>query len=145
MPRLLGIDLGTSGLKAAVFDLDGNLLGLGRAPSQYLSGPPGWAEQDPRAWWTGCCQAVQEALAQAGGPATAGLAYVDVPGLLDFAVAMFVPGAGRGFGGLEPYIGAADSITAVQGRDGESPTVRIVLTTNPAALQPAASPAGTGD
>ncbi len=69
MPRLLGIDLGTSGLKATVFDLDGNLLGLGRVTSGYLPGPPGWAEQDPGAWWTGCCQAVHDALAQAGGSA----------------------------------------------------------------------------
>jgi xylulokinase len=69
MPRLLGIDLGTSGLKAAVFDLDGNLLGLGRALNGYLPGPPGWAEQDPAAWWTGCCRAVRDALAQAGGGA----------------------------------------------------------------------------
>ncbi|HUW12071.1 MAG TPA: FGGY family carbohydrate kinase [Anaerolineae bacterium] len=66
MRHLLGIDLGTSGLKAAVFDLDGALLGLGRATNEYVAGPAGWAEQDPRTWWTGCCQAVQIALAQAG-------------------------------------------------------------------------------
>lgn len=69
MRRLLGIDLGTSGLKAAVFDLDGMLVGLGRVTNQYLPGPVGWAEQDPKAWWTGCCEAVQKALAQAGSPA----------------------------------------------------------------------------
>jgi xylulokinase len=65
MRHLLGIDLGTSGLKAAVFDLDGTLLGLGRATNQYVAGPAGWAEQDPRTWWAGCCEAVQRALAQA--------------------------------------------------------------------------------
>ena len=92
MPRLLGIDLGTSGLKAAVFDLDGNLLGLGRAQSQYLPGPPGWAEQDPRAWWTGCCRAVQEALAQAGSPSD-DLAAVGVCGFHHCPV--FVDAAGE--------------------------------------------------
>ena len=65
MRHLLGIDLGTSGLKAAVFDLDGTLLGLGRATSKYAAGPAGWAEQDPRMWWAGCCEAVQMALAHA--------------------------------------------------------------------------------
>jgi len=65
MRHLLGIDLGTSGLKAAVFDLDGTLLGLGRATNQYVAGPAGWAEQDPRMWWAGCGEAVQTALAQA--------------------------------------------------------------------------------
>jgi xylulokinase len=65
MRHLLGIDLGTSGLKAAVLNLDGRLCGLGRATNQYVPGPAGWAEQDPRTWWTGCCEAVQGALAQA--------------------------------------------------------------------------------
>ena len=65
MRRLLGIDLGTSSLKAAVFALDGTLLGLGRAANSYLAGPAGWAEQDPGTWWTGCCKAVGAALAQA--------------------------------------------------------------------------------
>ena len=66
MQHLLGIDLGTSGLKAAIFDLDGTLLGLGRSASSYVAGPTGWAEQDPRTWWSGCCEAVQMALARAG-------------------------------------------------------------------------------
>jgi xylulokinase len=66
MRYLLGIDLGTSGLKAAVFDRDGTLQGLGRATNEYVAGPTGWAEQDPRTWWAGCCEAVQDALAQAG-------------------------------------------------------------------------------
>ncbi len=70
MSRLLGIDLGTSGLKAAVFDLDGRLIGLGRATNETLPRPVGWAEQDPAAWWTGCCEAVQKALAQAEDPAS---------------------------------------------------------------------------
>ncbi|NIV28465.1 MAG: hypothetical protein GWN58_02800, partial [Anaerolineae bacterium] len=30
-----------------------------------MAGPTGWAEQDPRTWWSGCCEAVQSALAQA--------------------------------------------------------------------------------
>ena len=70
MQRLLGIDLGTTGLKAGIFDLDGTLLGLGRAANEYVPGPPGWAEQDPQTWWSGCCAAVQEAMSSAG--ATAG-------------------------------------------------------------------------
>lgn len=79
MRHLLGIDLGTSGLKAAVLTLDGKLLGLGRVTNQYLPGPLGWAEQDPRMWWAGCCEAVQMALAQAGGSA-ADVAAVGVCG-----------------------------------------------------------------
>jgi xylulokinase len=66
MRYLVGIDLGTSGLKAAVLDLEGTLLGLGRASNRYEAGPAGCAEQDPRMWWAGCCEAVRTALAHAG-------------------------------------------------------------------------------
>ena len=66
MGFLLGIDLGTSGLKAVVFDLDGRAIGKGFARNLYLPGPPGWAEQDPKSWWAGCCSSVRAALAEAG-------------------------------------------------------------------------------
>ena len=69
MHHLLGIDLGTTGLKAAVFDVEGALLGLGRSTNEYLAGPVGWAEQDPSTWWVGCCRAIRQAMAQSGlGP-----------------------------------------------------------------------------
>lgn len=64
MKYLLGIDLGTTGLKASLFNVDGALLGKGYAPNSYLPGHQGWAEQDPRAWWTGCCDAIHAALAE---------------------------------------------------------------------------------
>jgi xylulokinase len=62
MSVLLGVDLGTTGLKAVVFDLEGKPLGRGLVANSYLPGPPGWAEQDPRSWWRGCCDAIQSAL-----------------------------------------------------------------------------------
>lgn len=62
---MLGVDLGTTGLKAVVFDLGGRPLGRGFSANKYLAGPPGWAEQDPRMWWTGCCEAIQAAMAEA--------------------------------------------------------------------------------
>jgi xylulokinase len=65
MRVLLGVDLGTSGLKAGVFGLDGTLLGLGRATNEYLAGPEGYAEQGPAMWWAGCCAAIRQALAVA--------------------------------------------------------------------------------
>jgi len=47
MKYLLGIDIGTAGLKASVFGLRGSLTGRGDAANQYLSGPAGCAEQYP--------------------------------------------------------------------------------------------------
>jgi xylulokinase len=66
MKYLVGIDLGTTGLKAGIFQPDGQLVGLGYAANRYLPGPTGRAEQDPRAWWTGCCAAIQDALSTSG-------------------------------------------------------------------------------
>jgi sugar (pentulose or hexulose) kinase len=34
----------------------------GYAPNRYLSAADGAAEQDPKNWWKGCCQAVRVAL-----------------------------------------------------------------------------------
>ena len=66
MQALLGIDLGTTGLKATLYALDGRPLGRGYAANRQIPGPAGWAEQDPGTWWLNCCQAVQKALANAG-------------------------------------------------------------------------------
>lgn len=66
MKYLLGIDLGTTGLKAAIFQPDGQLAGLGYSSNSYVQGPPDQAEQDPRAWWTGCCEAIHKALNLSG-------------------------------------------------------------------------------
>ncbi len=48
---LLGIDIGTSGCKAAVFSLDGRLLSLAYQEYDYDHDQPGWAELDSQAVW----------------------------------------------------------------------------------------------
>ena len=59
---LVGLDVGTSGVKAVAVSHDGEV--LARAERSYpLSTPrPGWAEQDPEDWW----EATQGALADLG-------------------------------------------------------------------------------
>jgi xylulokinase len=67
---LVGLDVGTSGVKAVAVSLDGEV--FARAERGYpLSTPrPGWAEQDPEDWW----EATQGALADlAAEPAALGL------------------------------------------------------------------------
>ena len=51
MTRLVGLDIGTTGVKGLVLSDTGEV--LGRAEEGYpLSIPqPGWAEQDPEHWW----------------------------------------------------------------------------------------------
>ncbi len=62
---LLGIDVGTSGVKAGLFEAEGRLLGLGRAVHQNQAPQPGWVEGDPRQWWRGILGALGEACDQA--------------------------------------------------------------------------------
>jgi len=55
----LGLDIGTSGVKAVVLDEDGAPVGQGSAPLS-VSRPHGlWSEQDPDDWWTATSAAVQ--------------------------------------------------------------------------------------
>src|SRR6476661_305647 len=50
---ILGIDLGTTEVKAGLVAPDGRLLAITRAAYGLEVGHgPGWAEQDPGAWWS---------------------------------------------------------------------------------------------
>ena len=78
-PAVLGIDLGTSGVKVLVTTPDGDV--LGRASAGYPVGvpAPGLAEADPGNWWAATRRAVHAALAEAGqvgaGSVGAGLGW----------------------------------------------------------------------
>ena len=57
---ILGIDLGTTEVKAGLVGLDGRLLAMARAGYGLDVGHgPGWAEQDPAAWWSAVVVAVR--------------------------------------------------------------------------------------
>lgn len=62
---VLGIDLGTSAVKALAVAPDGRVLGRGSASYGIEWIREGWAEQDPDTWWTASVEAVREALAAA--------------------------------------------------------------------------------
>lgn len=62
-PLFLGIDLGTSSLKALVVDSTGNVIGQGSGEYPILSPQPAYAEQEPQAWWRAAVQAVRQATA----------------------------------------------------------------------------------
>ncbi|MCA9876514.1 MAG: hypothetical protein KC442_01990, partial [Thermomicrobiales bacterium] len=65
--HLVGIDLGTSAVKVVVVDADGTVKASGSAEYPVLHPHIGWAEQDPGAWWSATVEAIQQALAWAGG------------------------------------------------------------------------------
>ena len=59
-PAILGLDLGTTEVKAGLVALDGRLLGLARSGYALdVDGGRGWAEQDPGAWWSAVVSAVR--------------------------------------------------------------------------------------
>jgi len=63
---LLGIDVGTSGVKAGLFAPEGKLLGLGRSAHKVDSPHPGWVQCDPELWWQGVLKSLGDACRQAG-------------------------------------------------------------------------------
>jgi xylulokinase len=55
----LGIDIGTSGVKAVVLDADGGVVAQGLAALTVSRPQPTWSEQAPDAWWQATVAAVQ--------------------------------------------------------------------------------------
>lgn len=67
MPQhYLGIDIGTTAVKAQVVDDSGFVVGDAESPQGLSVSQPGWAEQNPSDWWQGTIDAVLAACAQAG-------------------------------------------------------------------------------
>jgi xylulokinase len=66
MPYLLGVDIGTSGTKALLISVEGDV--AARATREYpLHSPrPLWSEQDPADWWAATCAAIREVLDRSG-------------------------------------------------------------------------------
>ena len=56
----LGIDIGTSGVKAVLMSPTGEIVETSHAPLSVSRPHPGWSEQDPAAWW----KATQDAVAK---------------------------------------------------------------------------------
>lgn len=68
---VIGIDGGTEGVRAGVFDLAGNPAALAVEPYPVRHPHPGWAEQDPADWWRAVSAVVRGAVTAAGCPADA--------------------------------------------------------------------------
>lgn len=64
----LGLDVGTSSLKALVCDLQGRVLGTASSDYAFATPQPGYSEQDPDLWVRGAIDAIPQALARAGMP-----------------------------------------------------------------------------
>ncbi len=67
MTQLVGLDVGTTGVKALALSPTGDVLARAEETYQLSTPRPGWAEQDPEDWW----RAAERALAGLGGEPTA--------------------------------------------------------------------------
>ncbi|HET7076802.1 MAG TPA: xylulokinase [Chloroflexia bacterium] len=106
--HFLGIDLGTSFLKLQVIDAAGAAVAAAGAPVPWRVPRPGWAEQDPAAWWAALGAACRDLFAP-GGVDPHSIAAVGLSGQMHGAV--FLDGAGAV---LRPCLIWADARTAVQ-------------------------------
>ena len=62
---LLGIDIGTSACKVAVFDRNGKVLAAASGDYPVYYPHEGWAEQNPEEWWDAVCRATKETIQKA--------------------------------------------------------------------------------
>ncbi|QBD81588.1 hypothetical protein EPA93_38710 [Ktedonosporobacter rubrisoli] len=80
MDLVLGIDAGTAGIRAGLFDLSGQALGFydQNYPTSYPR--PGWAEQRPQEWWEALVAAIKGCMQASGADSSRiiGLA-IDAP------------------------------------------------------------------
>ncbi|MBE6050305.1 MAG: xylulokinase [Clostridium sp.] len=59
MRYLLGLDIGTSGTKTALFDEFGNTIKTKTFEYKLYQPKSGWAEQDPEDWWEACVKGIK--------------------------------------------------------------------------------------
>jgi xylulokinase len=79
MQALLGIDLGTTGVKAALFAAaDGQVISSAFVDYPLMHPHPGWAEQDPEQWWHATITSIRSCLA---GGVQRGVAPTDIRGV----------------------------------------------------------------
>ena len=71
MAYLLGIDIGTSGVKTVLFDESGRALASHTEEYGMAQPQNGWAEQNPQDWWQAAAGSIQAVLAQSGAEAGA--------------------------------------------------------------------------
>ena len=68
---LLGIDIGTSACKIAVFEENGRVAAQSNQPYAVYYPFPGWVEQDADEWWAAVCKGIREVLSAPGVEAEA--------------------------------------------------------------------------
>ena len=72
---VIAFDFGTSGVKAVIVSLNGEVIGTGMGRYSLILNNDGWAEQVPDEYWLGVCEATKDAIK------TSGVSKEDLAGL----------------------------------------------------------------
>ena len=91
-PLFLGLDVGTSGVKAILVSPTGTVAAAATAPLSLDTPQPGWAEQHPDAWWAASQAAIRGVLTHESGVA-ARVAAVGISGQMHSSVFLDRSGA----------------------------------------------------
>lgn len=70
---LLGIDIGTSACKVAVFEKSGKVIAQTNKPYKLYYPNPGWVEQNPDEWWNAIVDGIKEILKTVSADDIAGI------------------------------------------------------------------------
>jgi len=88
---LLGVDVGSSGVKAILLEPDQGIVASARHDVALFSDHPGWAEADPLEWWRAVCELIPRLLEEAG--VTSGrVAAVAITGMVPAVVCVGADG-----------------------------------------------------
>jgi xylulokinase len=82
-PAFLGVDVGTSGVKAVLVSASGEVVSSVTTPLALSTPRPGWAEQEPDAWWSAAITSMRDVLSKRGG---ARVASVGISGQMHSSV-----------------------------------------------------------
>lgn len=63
----IGLDIGTSGVKALLVTGDGHIAAHATEDYPLLTPKPGWTEQEPETWWAASCRVLRSLVDQAPG------------------------------------------------------------------------------
>ena len=78
---LLGIDVGSTGVKAVLYDTDGKVLCKAEREYPTFHCKPVWAEQSPSHWWQATKEVIHNILLRTGGSAKYDIAAIGVSSL----------------------------------------------------------------
>jgi len=82
-PLFLGLDVGTSGVKAILVAPSGDVVASATSPLTMATPHPGWAEQDPEAWWQATLSSIAAVRAKQSG---ARIAAIGISGQMHSSV-----------------------------------------------------------